>query len=187
MAILPRLFPYLWPRRAPGLRLRVAACLLLLVAAKCASVAVPWLYKATVDALARPADALAAIPIGLIAAYGLTRVVQQAFTQAQDAVFARVLQRAVRALSLEVFERLCALSLGFHLDRRVGALARSIKRGTDGLDVILRRCSAPARRCWSSPSSPRSCGRRSTGGSRRSCSSPSPDTSPSPSPSPNGG
>lgn len=138
MRILSRLLPYLWPRHAPGLRLRVAACLALLLAAKCASVAVPWLYKATVDALAHPADALAAIPIGLIVAYGLTRVVQQAFTQAQDAVFARVLQRAIRALSLEVFERLCALSLGFHLDRRVGALARSIKRGTDGLDVILR-------------------------------------------------
>ncbi len=138
MHTLLRLFPYLWPRHAPGLRVRVAVCLVLLVAAKVASVAVPWLYKATVDALANPENAFAAIPIGLIVAYGLTRVVQQAFTQAQDAVFARVLQRAVRALTVEVFDRLCALSLGFHLDRRVGALARSIKRGTDGLDVILR-------------------------------------------------
>ncbi len=133
-----RIVPYLWPRNAPGLRLRVAACLALMVLAKLASVAVPWLYKATVDALAHPGDALVAIPIGLIVAYGLTRVIQQVFAQAQDALFVRVLQRAVRVLSVEVFDKLCALSLGFHLDRRVGALARAIKRGTDGLDVILR-------------------------------------------------
>jgi ATP-binding cassette, subfamily B, heavy metal transporter len=134
-----RILPYLWPRNAPGLRLRVAICLALMILAKIASVAVPWLYKATIDALAHhPGDALVAIPIGLIAAYGLTRVIQQVFAQAQDALFVRVLQRATRVLSLEVFDKLCGLSLGFHLDRRVGALARSIKRGTDGLDVILR-------------------------------------------------
>lgn len=138
MQTLLRILPYLWPRNAPGLRLRVAVCLALMILAKIASVAVPWLYKATVDALAHPGDALLAIPVGLIVAYGLTRVIQQVFAQAQDALFVRVLQRAVRVLSIEVFDKLCALSLGFHLDRRVGTLARSIKRGTDGLDVILR-------------------------------------------------
>jgi hypothetical protein len=48
---LARLVPYLWPKDAPDLRLRVAMALVFLALAKLINVGVPVLYKLAVDAL----------------------------------------------------------------------------------------------------------------------------------------
>ena len=43
-----------------------------------------------------------AVPIALIVAYGVARVLAQAFGELRDAIFAPVSQRAIRTLALEV-------------------------------------------------------------------------------------
>ncbi|HEX3954738.1 MAG TPA: ABC transporter ATP-binding protein/permease [Stellaceae bacterium] len=131
--------PYLWPRNALDLRVRVVLAVLLLVAGKLISIAIPFLYKHAVDALSGGAAARAAIvvPVGAIIAYGLARVMSQGFNQLRDAVFAKVGQRAVRQVALSVFRHIHSLSLRFHLERRTGGLARAVERGTAGIEFLL--------------------------------------------------
>jgi len=135
---LATLLPYLWPEGRVDLKFRVVLALILLASAKIAIVYVPFLYKAAIDALDVDEPSLVALPIGVIVAYGAVRVASQAFGELRDAVFARVGQRALRTVALEVFRHLHALSLSFHLDRRTGGLSRVIERGTKGIDFLLR-------------------------------------------------
>ena len=133
------LLPYLWPRDAPAMRLRVVLAIAMLLAARAASVSIPVFYADAVDALS-PGDASAvvAIPIALILGYGLARVLSLAMNEARDAIFVKVAQRAIRTIALEVFRHIHALSLRFHLDRQTGRLSRAIERGTRAIETLLR-------------------------------------------------
>ena len=132
------LLPYLWPRGRWDLRRRVIIALVFLVGAKVAVVQAPLLLGAVVDALETdPLLGAVAVPVGLIAAFGLARLAGVAFGELRDAVFARVAQRAVREVALRVFRHLHGLSLAFHLNRRTGGLSRIIERGTKGIEFLL--------------------------------------------------
>lgn len=133
---LRSLAPYLWPRDSLELRLRVVFAVVFLLAGKGVNICVPILYKRAVDALS-PVHAMIAVPVGLIIAYGLARVMSQGFNELRNAVFAKVSQRAIRRLALRAFRHIHALSLRFHLDRRTGGLARAVERGTAGIDFLL--------------------------------------------------
>ncbi|HWK47446.1 MAG TPA: ABC transporter ATP-binding protein/permease [Stellaceae bacterium] len=145
MRALRRLLPYLLPRGQAGLHARLGAAVACVVAAKLVNVLVPLLYKATIDALTPGTGATqgtdlvhaAAVPIGLIVGYAFARVGAQAFGELRDAVFARVAQRTVRTVSLEVFRHLHDLSLRFHLERQTGGLGRAIDRGTAAIGSVL--------------------------------------------------
>jgi ABC-type transport system involved in Fe-S cluster assembly fused permease/ATPase subunit len=134
---LGTLLPYLWPTGQGELKLRVAAALVLLAGAKAANVYVPLLYKKAVDALSPEASAVILLPVALILAYGLMRVLSQLFGELRDAVFAKVAQRAIREAGLKTFKHLHALSLRFHMDRKTGGVSRAIERGTRGIDFLL--------------------------------------------------
>ncbi|MBU3725476.1 MAG: ABC transporter ATP-binding protein/permease [Burkholderiaceae bacterium] len=128
-ALLPYLWQYKW---------RVGIALSCLVLAKLANVAVPIVLKDIVDAVSQaPGLTMVIVPIGLIAAYGLMRVLATLFTELREVVFARVTQQAVRRIALQVFEHLHALSLRFHLERQTGGLTRDIERGTRGVSSLV--------------------------------------------------
>lgn len=133
--ILRSLWPYL--TEFPG---RVLLSVALLVAAKLATVAMPLALKHIVDSLeqSRGSDLVLWLPLMLVLAYGALRLGSTLFGELRDAVFARVAERAMRRVSLRVFEHLHRLELGFHLSRRTGALARDIERGTTGISFLLR-------------------------------------------------
>jgi len=133
---LKSLAPYLWPRDSFELRTRVVLAVGFLLAGKLVNIYVPLLYKQAVDALS-PTHTLVAVPIALIVAYGVARVMSQGFNELRNAVFAKVSQRAIRRLALRAFQHVHALSLRFHLDRRTGGLSRAIERGTAGIDFLL--------------------------------------------------
>ncbi len=139
---LRALLPYLWPRRGAldiwlEMRVRVVAALVLLVGAKLANVYIPILYKYAIDALTEGKNAVIAVPIGLLVAYGLVRVLTLAFGELRDAIFAKVAQRAIRTVALRTFQRLHSLALRFHLDRKTGGLSRAIERGAKGIEFLL--------------------------------------------------
>ena len=139
LAILRRFLPYLWPDGQPVLKLRVAGALLLLLVAKAVQLALPFLFKAIVDGMAagdRAGDAVVML-VGLVAAYGAARFAATLFDNLRNAVFERVGQEAARALTIATFRHLHRLSLGFHLERRTGSLARIIERGTKSIDTML--------------------------------------------------
>jgi ATP-binding cassette, subfamily B, heavy metal transporter len=130
--------PYLWPRDSIELRARVVLALALLIAGKLVNITVPLLYKEAVDALSGPTAAHAiAVPVGVILAYGLARVLSQGFNELRNAVFAKVGQRAVRRIALSAFRHIHSLSLRFHLERRTGGLARAVERGIAGIEFLL--------------------------------------------------
>ncbi|MEQ9642191.1 MAG: ABC transporter ATP-binding protein/permease [Alphaproteobacteria bacterium] len=135
---LGTLLRYLWPAGKPGLKLRVVLALACLAAAKLTLVYVPFLYKAVVDALDKPAEQAIAVPVLVIVGYGVARVFTQAFGELRDAIFARVGQNAMRNIALSVFRHLHGLPLQFHLDRRTGGLSRVIERGVKAIDFLLR-------------------------------------------------
>ena len=77
------------------------------------------------------------VPVWIIVAYGLARVLSLSFQELRDAVFVKVGQRAVRQVGVEVFRHLHALSLQFHLERQTGGLTRGIERGPKGIEGLL--------------------------------------------------
>lgn len=131
--IITSLIPYLSEFRG-----RVALAMGFLLVAKLAGVAVPWALKLIVEHFEQSPQTLMVVPVVLLAAYGLLRFSSVFFSELRDAVFARVAERAMRRISLKVFEHLHRLDLGFHLSRRTGGLARDIERGTSGVSFLLR-------------------------------------------------
>ena len=127
------LIPYLWTWKW-----RVIIALSCLILAKVANVAVPLVFKHLIDALSIPHEQMwLAVPVGLLAAYGLLRFSNSLFTEFRELVFARVTQRAVRTIALQVFEHLHGLSLRFHLNRQTGGLTRDIERGTRSINSLI--------------------------------------------------
>ncbi|MEE8393603.1 MAG: ABC transporter ATP-binding protein/permease, partial [Rhodospirillales bacterium] len=137
LATMATLVPYLWPAGQRELRLRVVVAVLLLFAAKATNVAVPVFYKHAVDSLSPGATAVLVVPVALLAAYGLARVMAMAFGELRDAIFAKVAQRAIRQAGLKTFRHLHRLSMRFHLDRKTGGISRAIERGTKGIEFLL--------------------------------------------------
>ena len=135
---LRSLLPYLWPREAPSLRLRVVLAMAMLFAARVVSVYIPVFYAQAVDALSPDDIGLIAVPLGLILAYGAARILSLAFNEARDAIFVNVAERAIRTIALEVFRHLHALSLRFHLGRQTGRLSQALDRGTRAVSLLLR-------------------------------------------------
>ncbi len=129
--VVRTLLPYLLEFKG-----RVALALTLLVLAKLANVAVPLLLKEIVDALDK-SRAVLLVPVFLVLGYGLLRLCSTLFGELRDAVFAKVTQRAIRRVALQVFVHLHSLSLRFHLDRQTGGMSRDIERGTRGISFLL--------------------------------------------------
>ena len=129
---------YLWVEGRRDLKIRVVVAFSLLVMAEVASVYTPYLMKFIVDDLTGDVNPIVVMPIGLIIAFGVARVLTQSFSELRDAVFAKVGQHAIRQVALNTFRHLHRLSLRFHLDRQTGGLSRVIERGTKGIDFLLR-------------------------------------------------
>jgi ATP-binding cassette subfamily B protein len=137
MRALRSLGPYLWPKNDLELKVRVVIAVILVIFAKLFSVAIPYILKVVVDALPKAETALASAPIALIVIYGLVRIGASASGELRDLVFSRVVQRAVRRVSIEALNRLHGLSLRFHLDRQTGGVSRVLERGTAAVEVLL--------------------------------------------------
>ncbi|MEY8262589.1 MAG: ABC transporter ATP-binding protein/permease [Bermanella sp.] len=131
----------IWPHLLEYKR-RVGLALCCLLAAKLASIGMPFVLKFLVDDLdTQQADsslALIAVPLGLLLAYGFLRLCNVLLGEIRDTLFGRVTERAMRRVGLKVFEHLHALDLAFHLERRTGGLSRDIERGTNGISFLMR-------------------------------------------------
>lgn len=126
------LLPYLWE-----FKWRVVIALSFLIGAKLAIVAIPIVLKHIVDNLNQP-KALLVVPLALLFGYGLLRLASTVFADMRDIVFAKVTQRAVRRVGLEVFKHLHTLSLRFHLSRQTGGVTRDIERGANGISSLIQ-------------------------------------------------
>ena len=115
---------------------RIALALALILAAKLVNLCVPIALKHLVDNL-NLAPNLLVLPVALLLAYGASRIGVTVFTELRQVIFARVMARASREITLRVFRHLHALSLKFHLARRTGGVARDIERGGSAISELL--------------------------------------------------
>jgi ATP-binding cassette subfamily B protein len=136
-ATILSLLPYLWPKNAIALRVRLVLATICMVVAKVATVYVPILLYHAIDHLSAK-DAIITVPAGLIVGYALTRIASTGFAELRDAIFAAVQMRASRVVARQTFEHLHGLSMRFHLDRQTGGLSNIILRGTLGIQNVLR-------------------------------------------------
>ena len=138
-ATLKRFLPYLWPKDNPRLRMRIAVSMVLVLAAKGVTLALPFAYKGAVDAMSGTGAASdgATVALALVAAYALGRFTSVAFDNLRNIAFERVGQIATLHLAEDVFHRLHRLSLRFHLARRTGEVTKIIERGTKSIDQML--------------------------------------------------
>jgi ATP-binding cassette, subfamily B, heavy metal transporter len=148
LTTLVHLWPYIWPSDRRDLKQRVVWSLVLLLAAKLATIAVPFTFKWATDALAGKGTApiaaadwlfwAIAAPIAMTIAYGGMRILMAALTQLRDGLFAKVAMHAVRRLAYRTFVHMHELSLRFHLERKTGGLTRVLERGRNGIETIVR-------------------------------------------------
>lgn len=136
-ATLKRFLPYLWPRDNPSLRTRIVVAMVLVLAAKGVTLALPFAYKGAVDAMSGQVDEGLMVALALVAAYALGRFTSVAFDNLRNIAFERVGQVATTNLAEDVFHRLHRLSLRFHLARRTGEVTKIIERGTKSIDQML--------------------------------------------------
>jgi ATP-binding cassette subfamily B protein len=147
-SVIRGLWPHIWPADRRDLQVRVALSMLLLLAAKLATIAVPFTFKWATDALTgqgsapvAPSDWLLwvlAAPIAMTIAYGGMRILMAGLTQARDGIFAKVAMHGVRRLAYRTFEHMHQLSLRFHLERKTGGLTRVLERGRNAIETIVR-------------------------------------------------
>ena len=148
VAIMRGLWPFIWPSDRPDLQWRVGFSMLLLLAAKLATIAVPFTFKWATDALTGEGTApvapsswllwVFAAPVAMTIAYGGMRILMALLTQARDGIFAQVAMNAVRRLAFRTFEHMHQLSLRFHLERKTGGLTRVLERGRNAIETIVR-------------------------------------------------
>jgi ABC-type transport system involved in Fe-S cluster assembly fused permease/ATPase subunit len=148
LATVIHLWPYIWPADRRDLKLRVIGAMVLLVAAKLATIAVPFTFKWAIDALTGTGSApfaasqwltwALAAPVAMTIAYGGMRVVMALLQQARDGLFAKVSMHAVRRLAYRTFVHMHELSLRFHLERKTGGLTRVLERGRNAIEIIVR-------------------------------------------------
>lgn len=127
------LWPYLMVFKG-----RVLLAVLALIAAKGATLLMPWALKEIIDAVDGNLQAILIVPVALLLLYGGLRFAGVFFGELRDALFGRVTEHAMRHIGLKVFKHLHALELSFHLDRQTGGISRDIERGTQGLSFLMR-------------------------------------------------
>ncbi|WP_395341989.1 ABCB family ABC transporter ATP-binding protein/permease [Ningiella sp. W23] len=134
-----RILANLWPYLAE-FKTRVWLALSCLIAAKLASVTLPFILKHIVDNLNLDTakEQIMGVILALIVAYGALRLANVLFGEIRDTLFGRVTERAMRRLGLTVFKHLHNLELDFHLSRQTGGLSRDMERGTSGISFLMR-------------------------------------------------
>src|SRR3954463_12015627 len=125
----------LWPKGEAELKARVIAAVVLVLAGKAITLAVPYALKLAVDRMS--AHAAFGVVAALVAAYAAGRFGGVLTDNLRNAVFEKVGQDAARRLAGQVFRHVHDLSLRFHLERRTGSLTKIVERGTKSIDMML--------------------------------------------------
>ena len=98
------LWPYLWAFKG-----RVILAMLALVAAKLATLLMPWALKHVIDSVDPSVRPEVYLPVAFLIFYGLLRFGSVFLGEIRDALFGRVTERAMRNIGLRVFKHLHSL------------------------------------------------------------------------------
>ena len=136
--VVKTVLTHLFPKGHRGLQARVVASVVCVLAAKVLRITIPFWFKAVIDALAPGSAAQAALTVGpyslgvfsMVAAYGICRLSYVITDEAKTALFAPVGAHASTVIATDIFRKLHALDLPFHLNRQTGVLSKDMDRGS---------------------------------------------------------
>ncbi|SCU79526.1 LADA_0B01288g1_1 [Lachancea dasiensis] len=141
LKIMKDLFRYIWPRGDNKVKTRVLIALGLLIGSKLLNVQVPFFFKEIVDSMnVEWTEVTTVVPLtisAMILSYGAARFGSTLFGELRNAIFATVAQNAITKVSIQTFQHLMKLDLGWHLSRQTGGLTRAMDRGTKGISYVL--------------------------------------------------
>ncbi len=140
LRMLRWLGPFIWPRDDPGLRLRLAGAIALLLLMAGINALVPILFARAVDAFTMPQQAMLAAPVALLVLYGFLHWGGKLASEARWLFYGPIEQRIQRRAALASFRHLHGLSLAFHLDRSTGRLSRIMDNGLRAIRELLFDC-----------------------------------------------
>ena len=126
----------LWNDADRFVRRRLAAVMLLVIAASVLTALGPLALKWLVDGFTgQPRNPLS--PSILVGAYVLSQFLARAAGEVRGLVYARAERRMFRVLSGRLFAHILRLPLRFHLDRKTGAVSQTLENGLTGYQMIL--------------------------------------------------
>ncbi|MFI4935156.1 MAG: ABCB family ABC transporter ATP-binding protein/permease [Caulobacterales bacterium] len=125
--------------KAPGLRVRLALALVLVLVGKATGVYAPVLIGQAIDGLKHRGElaTVFAVFAGLAGGWAFLRFISSATPLVRDAIFTPVSQQALARSAQETFAHALALSLNFHQGKQTGGIARVIDRGAHSVDTLL--------------------------------------------------
>ncbi|MES1198515.1 MAG: ABC transporter ATP-binding protein/permease [Pseudomonadota bacterium] len=134
-----RLFSLVGAMDAPGDRTRLIVSLVLTLAGKVLAVFSPLVLADGVNLLvAGHSEGAFRVFLGLAGFWAALRFASTAGPQIRDAIFQPISQEAQRRAGTAVFAHVHALSIRFHHSKRTGAVFRTISRGINSIDFLLR-------------------------------------------------
>lgn len=140
-AAMRHLFDLQMRSKAPQLKTRLIAAIVLVLAGKSLGVLAPLYMGRAINVLAEGKNTgqqVAIAFVGLILGWSLIRLISTLAPQLRDVIFAPVSQAAQARAASETFAHALALSVDFHQSKQTGSLARVIDRGARAMDFLLR-------------------------------------------------
>lgn len=123
----------------PFVKARLAAVLLLVIAAAILTELGPVALKLLVDGFTGHDHRSAALPLLLVALYALSQWLARIAGEIRGLIYRRIERRMFRTLSERLFTHLMHLPLRFHLDRHTGAVSETLTNGLEGLQLVLNQ------------------------------------------------
>jgi len=137
LQILRLVWPFVWSREDPGLRIRLVAAFVLLGAMAGVNALVPILFAYAVDELTVTGVEALTVPVAVILLYGFLHWGSKVASEVRWLLYGPIQQRVQRRIGLAAFRHVNSLSLRFHIDRSTGQLSRILDNGLRGVREVL--------------------------------------------------
>lgn len=133
--LISRLFPFLWPTDW-RIRLRFILGIVLLFVIIALNIGVPLVFRSVINVISNQSSTLLLVESVLIF-YGVLWLLSKTTEQLRLILMARVIERGICKLCLNVFDHLVSLSLRFHSSRKIGSIVNAIERAQSAFPNLI--------------------------------------------------
>lgn len=123
----------------PFVTLRLAAVLVLVLAAAMLTAFAPVALKLMVDAFTGQGHSPEPALVLLVTLYVLSQWLARVANEVRGLLYRRIQRRLFRTLSERLFAHLMHLPLRFHLDRHTGGVSETLSNGLEGFQLVLQQ------------------------------------------------